>query len=93
MPAADAVVEYDPATGKELQRLAIKGNPTEMVLKGHWLAVACPKSTAVAIIDLKENKLSGMVPLSGAAGLYGLFCSKADNPYAYAICGPSAAGE
>ena len=46
MPTADAVVEYSPATGKEVRRLAIKGNPAQMVLKGHWLVAACPKEAA-----------------------------------------------
>ena len=91
MPTADAVVEYDPATGKELRRLAIKGNPAEMVLKGHWLVAACPKSAALALIDLKENKVSGTVSLSGSV-IRDLFCSKADNPYVYALCDPNAGG-
>ncbi len=91
MPTADAVVEFDPATGKELRRLAIKGSPAEMVLKGHWLVAACPKSAALALIDLKENKVSGTVSLSGS-GIRDLFCSKADNPYVYALCDPNAGG-
>ena len=55
-----------------------------MILKGHWLVAACPKGPALAVIDLKENKLSGTVQLWGH-DLYGLFGSQADNPYVY-VC-------
>jgi hypothetical protein len=92
MPTADAVVEYDPATGKELRRLAIKGNPAQMVLKGHWLVAACAKDPTLALIDLKENKLAGTIPLPGQGGMYDLFCSKADNPYVFVACDPNPPG-
>ena len=91
LPEADAVVEYSPATGKEVRRLTVEGHPSQLILKGHWLVAACPKGPALAVIDLKENKLAGRVQLWGH-DLYGLFGSQADNPYVYVVCDPDQSG-
>jgi hypothetical protein len=85
LPSDDAVVEYDPATGKEVRRFTVPGQPTELIIKQHWLVAACSKSIALTPIDLKTNKALDGVPLAGN-GPYALFCSKVDNGFVYAIC-------
>ena len=55
-----------------------------MAVKGHWLAVACPKSNSLTVVDLKLNKVAGNIPLAGTGPCI-LFCSKAANPYVYAL--------
>ena len=44
VPDSNLVIEYDPATGKELRQFAVPGEPTELIVKGHWLAAACPRA-------------------------------------------------
>ena len=65
LPDADAVVEYDPATGKILQKFAVAGGPRQMTIKWHWLAVTCYKGDAIGLIDLKSNKVAPNVELGG----------------------------
>ena len=67
--------------------MAIQGHPCADGVKGHWLAAACAKAAALAVIDLKEDKVVGSVPLPGRV-LLDLFCSQADNSYVYVICDP-----
>ncbi len=85
LPEDDAVVEFDPASGDEVRRFTVAGNPTELIVKRQWLVAACPKDVALAVIDLKTNKLAGSIRLAGN-GPHTLFCSEADNPYLYAVC-------
>lgn len=85
LPDADKVVEYDPATGQEVRKFSLAGGPLQLAIKSRWLVVACPNNSSVGLIDLKANKVEDGVKLDGQ-GPTCVFCSKADNPYAYAIC-------
>ncbi len=78
------VVEYD-SNAKEVTRFKVGLTPTEMILKGDFLIVACTKSPALHVIDLKTNKSLGMIALNGK-GPYALFCSQVDNSYVYCMC-------
>lgn len=77
------VVEYD-LDGAEVASYDVDPDPTEMIVKGDHLVVACEKTSSFNVIDLKANKLIGKVQLGGK-GPYGLFCSKVDNGYVYGL--------
>ncbi len=79
------VAEYEPASGQEVRRWAVGPEPGEMMVKGHRLVVAPRRPPALVAIDLKANRVEHTVPLAGK-GPYALFCSRAANAYAYAIC-------
>ena len=80
----DEVVEYGPS-GSEVRRFKVGAMPTEMILKGDRLVVACNKSTSLYVVDLATNESLGAVEVHGK-GPYGLFCSQVDNAYVYCIC-------
>jgi hypothetical protein len=80
---SNEVVEYS-STG-EVRRLKVGEAPTEMILKGDRLIVACTKSPALHVIDLQKNAELGVIKVNGK-GPYALFCSQVDNEYVYCIC-------
>ena len=82
--STDSVIEYD-LNGKEVRKFSVGAEPTEMMIKGNHLIVACQKTSSFSVIDLKANKPVGKIKLQGK-GPYGLFCSKADNGLFYGIC-------
>lgn len=85
----DEVVEFSPSA-TEVRRFKVGAKPTEMILKGDRLIVACTASPALHVIDLQNNKALGTIPVS-AFGVYGLFCSQAPNAYVYCITNLGAA--
>ncbi len=81
--STDSVIEYD-LSGDEVRNYSVGSEPTEMIVKGDHLVVACVKSSSFSVIDLKANKVTGKIPLAGK-GPYALFCSKVDNGLVYGI--------
>ena len=81
--SSDTVVEYD-IEGDEVRTYDVGSEPTEMIVKGDHLVVACAKSSAFSVIDLKTNKVAGKISVAGK-GLYSLFSSKVDNGFVYGI--------
>ncbi len=80
-----AVVEYRVDSGAEARRFKVGAKPGEMLIKGYRLIVGTASGPSLFAIDLRRNKVQGEVKLAGK-GPYGLFCSRAKNPYVYAIC-------
>jgi hypothetical protein len=85
VPSANHIVEYDSLTGKTLRIFDMPGGPLQLAIKSHWLIAACPQDKSLGVIDLKTDSVAGSVPLE-SKGLFGVFASKADNPYVYAVC-------
>ncbi len=81
--STDSVIEYD-LSGEEVRKYSVDSEPTEMIVKGDHLVVACVKSSSFSVIDLKANKVAGKIPLAGK-GPYALFCSKVNNGLVYGI--------
>ena len=92
LPEADCVAECDPATGQVARKFSVPGEPTQLIVKSHWLVVGCAQNNSLGIIDLTTNKVAGSVPL-GNRKLLCLFASKADNAYAYGCCGERFTGQ
>ena len=67
LPDANAVVECDPVSGSVLNRHAVGGAASRLIVKSHWLVAACSNNNTLVLIDLKTNKVSGSVRL-GEAG-------------------------
>ncbi len=85
LSGGDKVVEFSRESGKELRRFEVGGNCRQMLIKGDYLVVAAKSGVSLYVINLKTNEVAGRVALEGD-GPYAMFCSKADNPYVYAIC-------
>ncbi|GAA4438383.1 hypothetical protein [Bremerella cremea] len=83
------VVEFD-SNAQEVQRFKVGETPTEMIIKGDQLVVACTKSPALHVIDLSSNRVTGMAAVSGK-GPNALFCSQVDNHYVYCVCNTGSA--
>ena len=82
--STNSVVEYD-AKGKEVRSYDVETEPTEMIVKGDRLVVACPKTSSFSVIDLSNNSVAGKVTLSGK-GPRALFCSEVNNGIVYGVC-------
>ena len=89
--STNAVVEYD-LTGKEQRTFDVEAEPTEMIVKGNRLIVACEKASCLSVVDLDSNQVAGKITLSGN-GPYGLFCSKVDNGIVYGVTDTSGNAE
>ena len=84
------VIEYD-TQGKEVRKFDVGILPTEMIIKGNRLVVACSGPARCSVIDLEANKVAGEVKIE-SVGPHALFCSKVDNGIVYAICLSGASG-
>ena len=89
--STNSVIEYD-LTGKERRTFDVEAEPTEMIVKGNHLIVACEKASCLSVVDLDSNQVTGKITLSGN-GPYGLFCSKVDNALVYGITDTSGNAE
>lgn len=78
------VIEFD-SSAKEVRRFKVGETPTELIIKRDRLIVACTKSPALHVIDLKRNEEVGVAKVSGT-GPYALFCSQVDNDFVYCVC-------
>ena len=84
LTSGSEVVEYD-SSAREVRRFKVGEKPKELLIKRDTLFVACTKSPALHVIDLKSNEEPAVVPLNGK-GPYALFCSQVDNNYVYCVC-------
>ena len=89
--STNSVIEYD-LTGEERRKFDVEAEPTEMIVKGNRLIVACSKASCLSVIDLGSNQVTDKITLSGN-GPYGLFCSKVDNGLVYGVTDTSGNAE
>lgn len=89
LPSSSEVVEFD-SSAQEARRIKVGETPTELIIKRDYLIVACTKSPAIHVIDLKSNEEVGVISVSGK-GPYALFCSQVDNHYVYCIANTGSA--
>ena len=89
--STNSVIEYD-LTGEERRKFDVEAEPTEMIVKGNRLIVACSKDSCLSVIDLDSNQVTEKITLSGN-GPYGLFCSKVDNGLVYGVTDTSGNAE
>ena len=82
--STNSVVEYD-TQGKKVRSFDVDADPTEMIIKGDRLVVACNKTSSFSVIDLSTNAVAGKVALAGQ-GPRALCCSKVDNGIVYGFC-------
>ena len=55
--STNSVIEYD-TSGVEVRLFKVQSEPTEMIIKGDRLIVACSNPSSFSVIDLKTRSLA-----------------------------------